>query len=132
MRHHNSPTPHCEVDEKVEAHLPALAGSPAPEGHDQWTLRLLADKTVELGLEESLSYETEQLHLKNTLKPWRQQQRCIPRVSAEFVAQVEDVLDPVSSTGQALNAEPYDPRWPVVSFDEITTQLLWLRREDYE
>ena len=34
LRHHNSPTPHCKVDDKVEAHLIALACSPVPEGHD--------------------------------------------------------------------------------------------------
>ena len=39
-------------------HLIALADSPAPEGHDHWILRLLADKTVELGLVESLFPET--------------------------------------------------------------------------
>ena len=66
LRRHNSPTPHCKVDEKVEAHLIALACSPAPESHDHWTLRLLGDKTVELGLVESLSYETVRLHLKKT------------------------------------------------------------------
>ena len=37
---------------------------------------------------------------------------------------MEDVLDPVSSTGQALYAEPYDPQRPVVCFDETSTQLL--------
>ena len=37
---------------------------------------------------------------------------------------MEDVLDPVSSTGQALYAEPYDPQRPVVCFDESSTQLL--------
>ena len=66
LRHHNSPTPHCKVDEKVEAHLIALACSPAPEGRDHWTLRALAGKVVELGLVESLSYETVRLHLKKT------------------------------------------------------------------
>ena len=35
-----------------------------------------------------------------------------------------EVLDPVSSTGQALYAEPYDPQRPVVCFDETSTQLL--------
>jgi transposase len=55
-----------KLDERGEAHLIALACSPAPEGHDHWTLRLLADKTVELGLVESLSYETVRLHLKKT------------------------------------------------------------------
>ena len=55
-----------KLDERGEAHLIALACSPAPEGHDHWTLRLLAGKTVELGLVESLSHETVRLRLKKT------------------------------------------------------------------
>ncbi len=39
-----------KLDEKGEAHLIALACSPAPEGHDHWTLRLLAGKVVEEGV----------------------------------------------------------------------------------
>ena len=45
-------------------------------------------------------------------------------MSADFVAHLEDVLDPVTSTGQALYAEPYDPQRPVVCFDEGSTRLL--------
>ena len=45
------------------------------------------------------------------------------------MAHMEDVLDPVSSTGQALYAEPYDPARPVVCFDESSTQLLAETRE---
>ena len=37
-----------------------------PEGQDHWTLRALAGKVVELGLVESLSYETVRLRLKKT------------------------------------------------------------------
>ena len=66
LRHHNSPKPYRKVDDKVEAHLIALACSPAPEGQDHWTLRALAGKAVELGLVESLSHETVRLHLKKT------------------------------------------------------------------
>ena len=66
LRHHNSPDPYRKVDHKVEAHLIALACSPAPEGHDHWTLRALAGKAVELGLVESLSHETVRLHLEKT------------------------------------------------------------------
>ena len=66
LRHHNSPNPYRKVDGRVEAHLIALACSPAPEGHDHWTLRALAGKAVELGLVESLSHETVRLHLKKT------------------------------------------------------------------
>ena len=45
-----------KLDERAEAHLIALACSPAPEGHDHWELRLLADRMVELGVVESLSH----------------------------------------------------------------------------
>ena len=55
-----------KLDDKAEAHLIALACSPAPEGHDHWTLQLLADRMVELGLVTSLTYETVRLKLKKT------------------------------------------------------------------
>ena len=55
-----------KLDERAEAHLIALACSPAPDGHDHWELRLLADRMVELGVVESLSHETVRLHLKKT------------------------------------------------------------------
>ena len=55
-----------KLDDKGEAHLIAVACSDAPEGHDRWTLRMLADKVVELGAVESLSYETVRLKLKKT------------------------------------------------------------------
>jgi transposase len=50
------------------------------------------------------------------LKPWQKQAWCIPTVGAAFVACMEDVLD--------LYAEPYDPRSPVVTFDEVPVQLI--------
>ena len=55
-----------KLDDKAEAHLIALACSDAPEGHQRWTLQLLADRMVELGLVESLTYETVRLKLKKT------------------------------------------------------------------
>ena len=66
LRHHAQVNRYRKVDERVEAHLIALACSPAPEGHEHWTLRLLADKTVELGVVESVSPETVRLRLKKT------------------------------------------------------------------
>ena len=55
-----------KLDDRGEAHLIALACSEPPEGHEHWTLRLLAGKVVELGLALSLSHETVRLHLKKT------------------------------------------------------------------
>ena len=58
---------HRKLDDRGEAHLIALACSPAPEGHDHWTLRLLAGKVVELGLVASMSHEGIRKRLKKTL-----------------------------------------------------------------
>lgn len=50
-------TPPVEVkyDGAFDAHLTRLACSEAPEGHTRWTVRLLADKVVELGIAPSCS-----------------------------------------------------------------------------
>ena len=64
LRHHHQVNRPRKVDERVEAHLIALACSPVPDGHDHWTMRALAGKVVELGLVESLSPETVRLRLK--------------------------------------------------------------------
>ena len=49
---------------KQEAHLVAIACSEPPEGHTHWTLKLLADKVVELGFAEGTSLETVRQNLK--------------------------------------------------------------------
>ena len=48
----------AKVTGEVEAHIIALACGNPPEGYSKWTLRLLADKTVELGYIDSISYVT--------------------------------------------------------------------------
>jgi len=48
------------------AHLIAVACSPTPDGHDRWTVRLLAQKAVELGFVESISPTTLHTLLKKT------------------------------------------------------------------
>ena len=48
----------AKVTGEVEAHIIALACSDPPEGYSRWTLRLLADKTVELGYISSISHVT--------------------------------------------------------------------------
>ena len=55
-----------KLDGRGEAHLIALACSEAPEGHATWTLRLLADRLVELGVVESISHEAVRQTLKKT------------------------------------------------------------------
>ena len=55
-----------KFDGQKEAHLIALACSPAPEGYSRWTLRLLAEKMVELNHFSSVSHETIRRTLKKT------------------------------------------------------------------
>jgi len=55
-----------KLDGDAEAHLIALACSEAPEGYTRWSLRLLADRMVELGYVESISHEAVRRVLKKT------------------------------------------------------------------
>lgn len=95
---------------------------------------------MELGLVESLSHETVRLYLKKhpqaAAEETRKKQWCILKVSADFVACIEHVLD--------FYSDPCDTQRPVVCFDETSTQLLLgiteplparigrSKREDYE
>ena len=47
-----------KADGDVEAHLVALSCTKAPEGFARWSLRLLAEKMVELEYVDDISYET--------------------------------------------------------------------------
>lgn len=54
------------IDGLQRAQITALACSEAPEGYSQWSLRLLADKAVELAYVEAISYGEVRLILKKT------------------------------------------------------------------
>jgi len=49
---------------RAEAALIATACTDAPEGHAHWSLRLLAGKLAQLGVVETVSYETVRRMLK--------------------------------------------------------------------
>lgn len=55
-----------DITGQERAKITALACSEPPEGYEKWSLRLLADKAVELGLVESVSYGSVRLILKKT------------------------------------------------------------------
>lgn len=58
-------------DPKSEALLIDKTCSPALNGRSHWALRLLAERGVEMGLVEKISYETVRRTLKKELKPGR-------------------------------------------------------------
>jgi transposase len=55
-----------KLDGRAEATLIATACSDAPEGHEHWTLRLLAGRLVQLGVVDTISHETVRRTLKKT------------------------------------------------------------------
>jgi len=65
---HDLPRPGAEpkLNGKQEAQVIALACSEPPEGREHWTLRLLADRIVELEFAETYSYEAVRRTLKKT------------------------------------------------------------------
>jgi transposase len=107
-----------KLDAKQEACLIALACTKPPEGRARWTMQLLADQFVELAEDvESISDETVRRRLsENKLKPWQKRMWCIPKFDADYVANMEDILD--------LYAQPRDALKPLVCFDETLKQLV--------
>ena len=100
---------------EIEANLLAITCSAPPEGQARWTLRLLADKLVELEVVDEISYMTVGSTLKKEIKPWRVKSWCMPKPSARFVAQMEDVLE--------VYRRPHDPKRPQVCVDEIEATI---------
>ncbi|MEO5366935.1 MAG: IS630 family transposase [Magnetococcus sp. WYHC-3] len=108
-----------KIDGDAEAHMIAMiCHQEPPKGYARWSVRLIADQMVELGIVESTSKTGVHKALKkNELKPWLVQQWCTPpKSNAEFVSCMEDVLD--------VYKRPYDSRFPVVCLDETSKQLI--------
>jgi transposase len=106
-----------KLDANQEALLVSIACSEPPKGRCRWTLQLLADKLVTLTEHADLSIETIRRRLKEKqLKPWQKKMWCIPKLDADYVAQMEHILD--------LYAEPANAARPVVNFDEALKQLV--------
>ena len=111
------PTP-PRLDGQGEAQLLALRLGKPPAGYGQWTLRLLAEELVALEVVESISHET----VRQTAKKNGMTKRMVeywvipPEADAEFVANMEEVLD--------VYERPHDPNRPVLCMDEQPVQLL--------
>ena len=58
---------HKKLDGEQEAKIIALRLGPAPRGYANWTLRLLADQVVELGIVDSICHETVRQTIKKTV-----------------------------------------------------------------
>jgi transposase len=116
---HEKPRPGApgKIHGRFEATLTALACSTPPEGSARWTVRLLADKLVELGLIDSISStRVWELLESNDLKPWQKKQWCLGELTTEFLWRMENILD--------LYELSYNPHRPRICFDERPCQLI--------
>ena len=105
-----------KLNGRQEAHLVAVACSDAPAGHTNWNAPSAGGQGGGAGVRrEHLLGDGAPDTQKNELKPWKKKEWCIPKLSGEFVARMEDVLD--------LYHEEYDRERPVVCFDESSKQL---------
>lgn len=106
------------IDGAIDAHMTVIACSQAPEGHAQWTLRLIKDRLVALDVIDSISHTTVGRTLKKKeIKPWLNEEWKIPpKEDAAFVCQMERILD--------VYQREYDPEHPVVCVDESNKQHL--------
>jgi transposase len=92
-----------KMDGSAEAFLIATAQSQAPNGHKHWSLRLLAEKVIESGVVDNISYETIRRVLKNSSitkndqKPGQKQILFQPAPQADHL----DHPSPVQTSGNA-------------------------------
>ena len=107
-----------KLNPKQEGLLIALACSAPPQGCSRWTLNLLADRFIALtDMDEPVSVETIRRRFKeNELKPWQKKMWCVGDMNADYIAQMEHILD--------LYAQPENPHQPVIHFDEGMKQLV--------
>ena len=68
------------------------------DGKQEAHLMCLPDKVVDWSLPRASPGDGAPTQ-KNELKPWKKKEWCIPKVSGEFVARMEDVLDLYQSSG---------------------------------
>lgn len=98
-----------KTDGDFEAQLVALSCSEPPEGFARWSLRLLADKVVELDYIDSISHKSiRRILKKNELKPWQNKGCMISPEQNGNLPNMEMVLN--------VYKRPYNARYPVVSW----------------
>ena len=117
-----SDTARLKATGDVEAKIVAKACSKAPEGRVNWTMTLLSDESAVI-LETPISRSTVwRILQRNEIRPHLSEYWCIPpEEDAEFVANMEDILD--------LYQMPYNPVQPLYCMDEKPYQLLGESRE---
>jgi len=112
-----------KITHREKSNIIAIACSEPPQGSARWTLKLLAEETIKHKIVTSISSECIRIIMhSNQLKPWREKMWCIPKLDAEYIKRMEDILDTYE--------KPYNKKEPVVCLDEKPIQLLASSRKE--
>jgi hypothetical protein len=110
------PKPPKLLHTRQQAAIVAMVCGPPPAGYARWTVRVTTEESQRRGIVADVGRETiRQVLAHHELKPWRKKMWCVPKLDAEYIANMEDVLN--------VLARPYDSREPVVTFDERPVAL---------
>ena len=120
-RNEKSNVARLKLNDRMESLLISLACTPPPSPYSRWTIDLcrteLNKKLQELGLTSSYSNSTIWRALKrHKLQPHKSEYWCIPRITPEFILNMENILH--------MYALTYDPKIPIVCMDEAAIQIL--------
>jgi hypothetical protein len=109
---------HRKLDGEQEARLIALACSEPPEGQARWSLRLLADRMVELEVVEEISYQTVRRTLKKRTEASSEQTVVHPTTLQRRI-RAED-----GRCARGLHPSLRSATPPEICMDETSKQLL--------
>jgi transposase len=105
-----------QFDDRVKSQIVAIVCSEPPEGFDRWTLELIKDTAIKNNIVNSISRETIRIILQeHDLKPWQQKSWCVPELTDEFIARMEDIL--------LQYEKEYSSSRPLICIDEKPIQL---------
>ena len=109
------PKPPKRLDTRQQAAIVAMVCGPPPAGYARWTVRVTTEESQRRGIVADVGRET----VRHVLSPPRAEavakMWCVPTLDAEYIANMEDVLN--------VLARRYDVREPVVTVDERPVAL---------
>ena len=115
---YDDPRPGSPVkfDDGIRSQIVALVCSDPPDGFDRWTLDLIVEKSVEIGIVDGIHRDTVRVILhEHDFKPWQQKMWCIPNLDQNYIDKMEDVLKVYERDFSSEN--------PLVCLDEKLVQL---------
>jgi transposase len=107
-----------DIDDRDRSRIIAMVCADPPSGRYRWTLDLIVEEAVKLGLDAgSISREQVRILLEeHDLKPWREKMWCIGKINQQYIDRMENILD--------VYERPYDKNRPVVCIDEKPIPLI--------